>query len=406
MELTDRISKHNFYFLIWHSVFLAFAKNFMDVDTIIPAMLVDAGGSAMQIGIMSAIMLGGSSFTQLVFAPFISNYPFKRKYLLSGINLRIISLLAMGLMLYFSSMINPTFIIWLIFIIISVFSLSGAFANVSYVDILGKSINNNSRKTFFPMRQVLTGIVLFFSAFLAKKILVMYDYPINYAYMFFIAFGLLAIASIGFWNIKEVTPSKMIVKNPKHLISLIRTEIKHNKKLVYYLGFINTMGISMTLLPFVILYAKTNYHTQSADTGMFLVYKVLGGVLIGFLLLILSGKYKYKYLLYGSVVLALFLPLILLLSADVSSLIIIFLLGGIIYTVYSISMNGVLLEVSGTENRTWYAGITGAGNILPAIFPLVAGWVINSFGFEPFFIIYMLIIFSSLFFIYKINCKK
>jgi len=55
-----------------------------------------AGGSAIHIGILTSIILGGSSLTQLLFAPFISNYPYKRKFLLIGINARILSLISLG----------------------------------------------------------------------------------------------------------------------------------------------------------------------------------------------------------------------------------------------------------------------------------------------------------------------
>jgi len=406
MKLTPNISKRNFYSLLWHAGFLALAQVFMDVDTIIPALVVNAGGSAVQIGILTAIMLGGSSFTQLIYAPLISNYHFKKKFLLLGINSRIFSLLGLGLILFFSSLINVSNIIWLIFILIAVFSFGGAFANVSYTDILGKSVIQDSRKSFFSIKQVITGIILFFSALLANKILTSSAYPANYGYMFFIAFGALFIASFGFWNIKEVTASRMTVKNPKHFFHLIKTELKQNEKLKYFLGFINTMGISISLLPFVILYAKEFYHTQSADTGLFLLYKIIGSVAAGFILFFLAGRYKYHYLLYGSAALAFALPLFILLSSEMPSFIIIFFIGGVIFTAYSISMNGVLLEVSGTENRTLYTGIVGAGNILPALFPLLGGWIIKQFGFQPFFILFMVVILSSLFFIYKINCKK
>ena len=406
MTLTPSISKRNFYSLLWHAGFLALAQVFMDVDTIVPAMLVDAGGSAVQVGILTAIMLGGSSFTQLIYAPFISNYHFKKKFLLLGINSRVLSLLGLSLMLYFSSMIDESNIIWLIFILISIFSFGGAFANVSYTDILGKSVMPDSRKSFFSIRQVFVGIILFFSALLAKRILSLEQYPINYSYMFFIAFGALFIASLGFWNIKEVTPSRMAVKSPKHFFQLIVIELKQNKKLKYFLGFINTMGISISLLPFIILYAKEFYGTQSADTGIFLLYKIIGSVATGFILFFLAGRYKYRYLLYGSVSLAFILPLFILLSPEIPSFVTIFFIGGIIFTAYYISMNGVLLEVSGTENRTLYTGITGAGNLLPAIFPLLGGFIIKYFGFQPFFILFMIIILSSVFFIYKLNCKK
>ena len=147
MILTQKISNRNFYSLIWHAGFLAFARNFIDVDTVIPAMLVDAGGKAVQIGIMTAIMLGGSSITQLFFAPFISNYSFKKPFLLIGINSRIVSLLALSIILFYSTQMHGRYALWLIFIVITVFSLGGAFANISYTDILGKSINMKSRRS-------------------------------------------------------------------------------------------------------------------------------------------------------------------------------------------------------------------------------------------------------------------
>ncbi|HTN69397.1 MAG TPA: MFS transporter [Dysgonamonadaceae bacterium] len=406
MKLTRNISKRNFYSLLWHAGFLAFGQVFMDVDTIIPSMMVDAGGSAVQVGILTAIMLGGASFTQLIYAPFISNYQFKKKFLLLGINTRIFALLSMGLMLFFSSLIDESTIIQLIFILITVFSFGGAFANVGYTDILGKSVLEDSRKSFFSIKQVITGIILFFAALLVNKILALSVYPSNYGYMFFIACGALLISSLGFWNIKEVTPSRMVVKNPKHFFHLIKTELKQNEKLKYFLGVINTMGISISLLPFVILYAKEFYNTQSADTGSFLLYKIIGSVLTGFILFFLAGRYKYRYLLYGSATLAFALPLFILFASGMPSFIIIFFIGGIIFTAYSISMNGVLLEVSGIENRTLYTGMVGAGNILPALFPLLGGWIIKQFGFQPFFILFMSVILSSLFFIYKTNCKK
>lgn len=77
-------------------MFLAFAQNFMDVDTIIPAMIIESGGGAFHIGLMTTIMLGGSSFTQLLFAPYVSNKPYKKKFLLLGVSSRILSLFALG----------------------------------------------------------------------------------------------------------------------------------------------------------------------------------------------------------------------------------------------------------------------------------------------------------------------
>ncbi len=405
MELPKAISGSNFRSLLWHAGFLALAQNFIDIDTVIPAMMVEAGGTAVHIGILTAIMLGGSSFTQLIFAPFISNYSFKRKFLLLGINARMMALLAIGLMLFYHSWLDDDYRILLIFVLISIFSLGGAFANISYTDILGKSINQDARKPFFSVRQVITGGILLGSVFIARKVLVASPYPVNYAYMFLIGFIALSIASLGFWNLKEAVPSKMTVKNPSHFLQLIRDELRENPKLGNFLGFINTMGISIGLMPFVVLYAKENFNTLSSDTGNFLLFKVGGSVFTGLLLFIMARKFRYRNLLYLNAAIAFLLPLLLILAPGEPLFGLVFFTGGIIFATYTVTMNGVLLEVSGTSNRALYTGIAGAGNILPAIFPLLGGWIISQFGFNVFFILYMASIATSLVFILRLKCK-
>ncbi len=405
MTLTKKISTHNFKAFLWHAGFLAFAQNFIDVDTIIPGMIVDAGGNAMHIGIMTAIMLGGSSFTQLFFAPYISNKKYKKGYLLFGINSRIFSLFGLGaLLLYFNH--NTSNVLWIIFIFITLFSLGGAFSNVSYADIMGKSILPEKRKTFLSTKQIISGIIVLGSAFIAKQVLSASQYPINYAFMFLIGATGLLVASGGFWSVKETIPSQLKISGFKEFKSLLRKELKENPRLKYFLGFINTQGIAISFLPFVILYAKEIFGTQTGDTGIYLLFKVLGVVLVSALVLLGAKNIKYNILLISNVVLTIAMGTLAILLNNPDSVKFLFVLGGIIFSLYSITMNGLLLEVSGTTNRTLYAGFAGAGNLLPAIFPLISGAIIDWLGFQYFFALFMAIVASSLYFIYKINCKK
>ncbi|MEZ5106365.1 MAG: MFS transporter [Draconibacterium sp.] len=406
MQLTNKISTHNFYSFLWHATFLAFAKNFMDVDTIIPAMLVESGGKAIHIGFMTAIMLGGSSFTQLFFAPLLSNIHYKKNYLIAGILVRIFSLTGLAILLFLLTGEQRGYVLWLVFLFITLFSLAGAFANISYTDILGKSVLQEKRKTFFSAVQIISGIIVLGAAFLVRKVLIWKDFPMNYAYMFFIGGGLLLIASAGFWSLKEIVPSKMKISGVKEFFKVLKSETIENKKLAYFLGFINTQGIAISFLPFVILYAKEEFNAQSSDTGMFLIFKVIGIVFVSLLVLLGAKKVRYNWLLYSNVILSVLLAVIALVIRDISLLKYIFVIGGIVYSLYTMSMNGLLLEISGTENRSLYTGFAGAGNILPAIFPLIGGSIIEHFGYHSFFILFIVIVLTAAFFIFKIDCKK
>jgi MFS family permease len=198
----------------------------------------------------------------------------------------------------------------------------------------------------------------------------------------------------------------MSIRGARQFFSIIRQELTQNRRLKYFLGYINTQGLCLAFLPFVILYAKTTFQTGAADTGHFLLFKVIGMVSVSLLVFFIARKVKYRFLLFLNSGLAVMLPVLLLLVPGSGILDVIFLLGGIVVALYSISMNGVLLELSGNQNRALYVGIAGAGNILPALFPLVAGGIIQQFGFTLFFMLYLILLAASAFFVYKIDCKQ
>ena len=284
INVSESVSKHNFYSFLMHAVFLALAQNFMDVDTIIPSMLIESGGNSIHIGVLTAIMLGGSSFTQLIFSPYLQNRTFKKKYLLLGINTRIASVAGLSLLSFLSLSLGGDVRILFIFIFITIFAFSGAFANISYTDILGKSILPDSRKSFFSIKQVLSGSGVLISAFFARRVLMSRQFPENYAFMLLIAAAFLGLASVGFWQIKETVASGYKIKGIKTFLNAVRVEIQSNSKLRYYLGFVNTLGISVAIFPFLILYAKENYQVGSSEIGWFLIFKVTGVVATGMLL--------------------------------------------------------------------------------------------------------------------------
>lgn len=407
MKLTEQISKNNFNAYLWHAVFLALAQNFMDIDTIIPAMLIDAGGTPFHIGLLTAIMLGGASFAQIFFSPYLSNKSRKKKHLIIGIKARILSLFGLGLLLYYYVQEgNQGNIILLIFLLISVFSLSGAFAAISYTDILGKSLLENKRKSFFSLRQTMVSIGVFISAIFAAKLLAAFAYPINYAWLFIVAGGSLTIASLGFWRINEVAVEGIRVSGIKSYLEIILNEVRTNKKLVNYLLLVNSLGISLSLLPFLLLYSKNTYLIGDEQVGYYLLFKVLAGVITGAILFYSARKIKYNSLLYTIAALSVIIPLAVMLFDKGSLFGVYFFAGGIVYTLYKVAMEGVLLEVSTNQNRTIYTGLAGAGSLLPAVFPILAGVMIQNYGFNVFFIIYILVIAFSFYLIPRLDCQK
>jgi len=406
MQVSTKRSQINFRSFLWHAIFLALASNFMDVDTIIPSMLIKAGGNSVHLGFLTAIMLGGSSVLQLVFAPILAKKSLKLKYLLLGVNIRVISLLLMSAMFFFSQSLKGDAIILLIFILISIFSFSGSYSNVSYIDILGKSVKEESRKHFFSIKEIIISIGIFLSAIVVRDLLKRFEYPENYSFLFLIAGILLFIASLGFWNIKEIRSINPPKKNIIDFFKLIPSEIKKNRNLKYYLLIINTLGIGIGFLPFLIFLAKDNFDLSYTFIGNILLFRITGMLIASLVFYRLSTKLNYKTLLILALSIGSFIPILaLLFSGNQIYYQFIFILSGIFVSLFKIANNGILLEISTNENRTIYAGISGAGKIFSTIFPLLAGFLIFYIGFNFVFIIVSVVILLSYFFVKELNCK-
>jgi len=401
-------AKVNFFSFLWHSLFLALAKNFMDVNTIIPAMLISAGGSTTELGVLTAIMIGGSSFMQIVFAGFLFKKERKKGYLLTGIYLRVGALLGLGFLLSKASGLPAFYVIGAIFILISIFSFGGSFANISYTDILGKSILGDNRKRFFVFRQVILSAGILMSALIVRHLVRRYPYPVNYSVLFVSAGVLLLIASLGFWMIREKPTD--FEDSGIHLMSVLSALKKmfiEDVNLRYYILLRNSTGIGLTLVPFYISLAKKHLGLTAQAVGNFLLLQIIGMIVSNLLWHFIIRKGSYKGLVKIYTLIGSLLPIFALLFSRSKAIYpFIFLLSGFNISAYQIALPGILLEISQEHNRALYTALSGAGGIFAIVFPMIAGALISCLGYPFVFGVSILITATSVLFWRKIDCER
>jgi len=411
-ELDNNYHRMNFFVFLWHALFLALAKNFTDVNTIVPSMIISAGGTPVHLGIQTAIMIGGANFMQIVFAGFLTRKARKKGYLILGISLRIFSLLSLGFLLYESVNLKGPVVIWLIFIIISVFSFSGSFANISYTDILGKSIKRKTRKKFFTLRQTIISSGILISALIVRRLVKVYRYPFNYSLLFTIAGLLLFIASIGFWLIKEKPTNfgDSSLKN-RSIVGAYIQIFKEDRNVRYYLLLVNSMGFGLIIVPFYVYLAKQNLSLDSKTIGNFLLVQIVGMIISNYIWHKIVRKYSYRGIVRAYAVIGAIVPILaLVLSGEIGGFfsrelyVLVFFLAGFNNSAYQISAPGILLEISREHNRALYTALSGAGSITTILFPIVSGLLIKWLGFTVVFIIAIAAIELSWLAIKNIRC--
>lgn len=394
---------------MWHASWLGFTVTFTEVNTVLPGLILEVGGSQIHIGILTAIMIGAPMLTQLLFAGFLTPKPRKKPFLLAGIYLRVFALSGVAWTLSQISRIDPVYMIFLVYGWMLIFTTSGAFAGVSYTDILGKSIAGDQRKRFFVLRQFLSSLGVLISAIIARELLKRFTYPLNYEILFIAAAGSLFLASFGFIALREKpVANRYESSSALEIFKFIPGYLREDANLRNFILINNLTGFATTLMPFYVVLAKDTYSLGAKDIGNFLLIGITGMILSNFLWSKIVAKYSFKGVMVTWTIIGASLPLLaLVLSgyAPYSVFQVIFFLSGVAMSAQKISQGGILIEISENDNRALYSGINGAFNLTIALFPLISGFVIAWLGYAPVFLLGSVAMISALFFVRRLNCE-
>ncbi|MBN2874063.1 MAG: hypothetical protein JXM71_03120, partial [Spirochaetales bacterium] len=133
--------RRNLRAFLWHAVFLSITVTFTEINTVIPALILEIGGRELHVGIAAAIMTGVPLVSQLFFSGLLLGKSRKKPYLITAISLRVVSLFAIAATILYIGSVSVPFALAVIYAELLVFTTGGAFAGISYVDILGKSLS-------------------------------------------------------------------------------------------------------------------------------------------------------------------------------------------------------------------------------------------------------------------------
>jgi MFS family permease len=379
----------NYRAFIWHALFLSITVTFTEINTVIPALILQIGGSEIHVGIVSAIMIGIPLVSRLNFAAFLSHKSRKKPAMIIGITLRVLSLFLISMTLLSYRRFTFTQLLLMLYAELTLFTLSGAFAGIAYVDLIGNSFNREMRKRFFTRKQIISSVGILLSAAIARQIMQAVGYPKNYIILFFAASGVLLVASAGFWGIRE-NPS--VPKARMGYIQTIRSVpalLKSDRNLRMYLLYLNAIGTHVALIPFYAVFAQRRYYLDAGLAGNMMFIQIVGMITASLIWPRLVKIGGFKIILRAGAVLAILLPIGALVVGYTAPLIWYLVLYGCVGVTVSakkITEDSVIVELSTPENRILYSAVAGTLNITVIALPLLLGFLISWLGFIPIFI--------------------
>lgn len=377
--------------LYWHSFFLAVTMSFTEINTVMPALVLEAGGGETAVGALTAIMKGLPLVTQLLFASFLHTRRRKKPALLFGINLRVVALAAAGAGIAFMG--TDRSIIPVVFLTMSLFALSGAFAGVSYTEIMGKVVDQAHRRTFFVNRQTATALGLLVSAVATRVFLGATAFPDGYVLLFAMAAGFLLIASAGFWVIHEpaAPPSASGVDGKPGILTALRTVpriLSGDSNMRSLIVAVNLGALGFTAIPLLTALAHDRYPVEPATVGWFVMIQVIGQLGANLIWSRVIRRGGFRLVLRAELILlASLLPLSLVVSAfaPLWAYAALYLIVGSILSAHRLGVEATLVQISPDDSRALYAGVFGAANLGTALMPLVTGSLVSTLGFVPVF---------------------
>lgn len=381
----------NYAAFLWHATLLSITATFIEINTILPAMIIQIGGNTFHIGIMTSIMIGIPVVAQLLFAGVLHDRPKKKPYLILGINLRVLALVLIAFTIVNISKFSLLFSLTMIYAELLLFAASGAFAGVAYVDIIGKSFLPEVRRSLFLNKQIIASAGILISAIIVRIVLGRLSYPFNYFTLYISAAGALLVASIGFHILREPVSQKSEVRQTLlSTLSSIPNRIRNDANLKNYILVANLLAVGTVLLPFYVAFARLKYSLDAQLVGNLLLVQIGGIIISSFIWKYLTRRYGFRGILYILSGLGALLPILAFLFGTylpVSAYLVVFFLSGATISAQKITAEAVLVEISTDENRALYAGILGTFNLTIVLLPLIVGALITVTGFLPLFII-------------------
>jgi MFS family permease len=378
--------RRNFVGGLWHGAFLALGMAFTQPTTVIASFVAELTGSTVWVGGLSTVLTVAAALPQLFVARLVEPRPRKMPFLLLAIYLRVASWALLAWLIYAIGDSDPELLAWALVGLLAIFYAGGGLGNIPYTDIIGKVIPASRRGTFFGGKEALAGPLAVGAALLARRILAGVAYPDSYALLFGLAAAALALASLGFWLIRE--PPRPDAPDRSQPWRAYWTQLAAAARRLRTLIIIQLLtGFSLMALPFYVVYAREEMGGPSAVVGWFLLAQVTGGVLGNLLWARLVDRVNSRTMLTVCAVTSTAAPLLAIALGSMGwlGLLPTLFLAGAAFNGRRVGFQSALLELAPATERPTFAALNAVLVLPLALLPLLAGLFLQAWSYPALF---------------------
>ena len=363
---------------------------FLDQSTVIPTFLGTLTNSKFVIGAIMSIKHAGLLLPQLWTAHYLRNRTRHKPFLVRVVMISRMSIVIFAILLFLASPTDRGLMLCGFILMYTIFWVFDGAANVSWHDILAKTIPPRQRGRLLGLMHVVGGSFAVLAGVLVASILAEKGppYPTNYAILWAVAAVLFGIGLGNLIVIRE--PDSVPERHDGGLLGYalkIGQTISSHSQLKLLLAIQLLIGFFHMSLPFYILYATDVGGIDGRMVGVLLSVQVLGSMAMSAASGYMSDHINPRSAILLSI-LAGILASVTILATRGESIwlcgLAFFAIGGTIASSF-IGLTNYLLELAAPEDCRMYVSIMYTANAPTVLFPFIGGLIAQQVSYEATF---------------------
>lgn len=394
--------RRNFFLGVSNGVFFNFAWAFISTSTVLPLFISRLTHSQILIGLASTLEALGWFLPQIAIAAITLHRKSQMPVYIKAAFLRAGSFLLFAVLVFLLGKEHPTYLLVTFFFLFSLYSFGGGMAGVSFMDIVGKTIPEYKRGSFFGARKLVGGGLAVLGGVLIQRILGLYDFPENFGVLFLIASVLIVLALTSACSMKETpTTRRPERKGVKENLLLGFRIAKRDRNFRRFLLTRVAIGCYVMGLPFYIIYAKEYLSIPASMAGVFLSVQMSGFLASNLLWAYLSDRGNNKLVLVFSAFFSAICPILVILDIAFGIPLgaygaVFFFLGATISGL-DLGYTNYLLQIAPEDSRPIYVGFVNTV-VGPTFFlSAVGGLIVQISSFTFLYVLLLLVSILSIF---------
>ena len=398
LDKASATDRKNFRLGVGQGVFVQAGSSFIRPSTMLVAFIHTLSGSCYLCGLVITVQKLSQILPQLLGARYLKDMLYKKPFLMGVTALRSASWLAIGLAAFFWGESNPTLVIVVFFIGISLFYMAGGIGLVAFNDFTRKTIDRQERGSFFGWRALLGSAAAIVTALVAWWILSLmesFPRPTQHGLLFLLAALFIAVQVFFIRPMKEPATHTVSQREPlKDYFKELAMILKSNR-------WFRTLTITKLLLsgtvlatPFYVTFAITKLGQPLMSVGAYTILLVVAKGLGGFLWGKLADRKGHRLVLIVVGCFGLLPPIFGLLSGLHHP----FWMYGVFFSLgltldsTELLERNYLLELSPEDSVPTFSALHNTLAAPVILFPLIGALTINLVGHQGLFILVLVVI--------------